>query len=166
MSGECAVRIHYSYRRGALAVESAIVQATMIVLLLALVAGGMGVFRYQQVVMLSREAARAVSVKGSVYQRETGKASPTQQEILQNVVQPLATSMDLTQLTLTIEWIDGATGAVVPWDSSTKAPQGTTATGARVNNRIRVTITYQWSPQLFGVGPCCLKSVAEQPMSS
>jgi Flp pilus assembly protein TadG len=146
--------------------ETAIVQSVMLFLELALVAGGMGVFRYQQVTSLAREAVRATAVKGGDYAAQTGQTSPTQQQILTTAVQPRAVGMDLTKLTIQIDWINGISGQAVAWDSSTKAVTTTDAsTGAAVTNRVRVTVTYQWSPEFFSAGPYSFQSVSENPMS-
>ena len=147
------------HRRAAVAVETAVVQSVIFILLLALVAGGLGVFRYQQVTSLAREAVRAASVKGADYAAQTGQSSPTQQQLLTNVVQPRAVGMDLTKLSIQVQWIDGTTGQVLAWDSSSKAVK-TSST----SNRIRVTVTYQWSPEFLGAGPYTLQSVSEGPM--
>ena len=160
------MRFHLRCRRGAVALEAAIAHSALFLLLLAMIAGGLGVFRYQVNVMLAREAARAASVKGSDYARATNQASPSQSQILTSVVQPLAAGMDLTRLQLQLEWIDGTTGQATPWDSSSKAPTTTDpTTRAIVNNRVRATTTYQWSPAFFTTGPYSFKSVSEQPMS-
>jgi Flp pilus assembly protein TadG len=153
-------------RSGAVAVEAAIVYATMFLLLLALIVGGLGVFRYQLVGAMSREAARAASVKGSNYAATTGQASPAQQDIFTTVVQPLAATMDASQLSLTLEFIDGTTGQATPWDKSSKSPTTIdSSTGAPVSNRVRATITYQWSPEFFGSQPLTMRSVCECPIS-
>jgi Flp pilus assembly protein TadG len=152
-------------RRGALAVEAAIVHPVIVLLLVGLVVGGLAVFRYQQVALLAREAARAVSVKGSEWAKETGNPSPTQQQILQQIVVPRSAGMDPQQLTLRVEWIDGATGKAVDWDNASKEPTSLTTGGETVTNRLRVTVTYQWYPDFFRLGPLNLTSVSEMPMA-
>jgi Flp pilus assembly protein TadG len=160
------MRCRRHHRRAAVAVETAVVQSVMFILLLALVAGGLGVFRYQEVTSLAREAVRAASVKGGDYAAQSGQSSPTQQQILTTVVQPRAVGMDLTKLSITVQWINGSTGEVVAWDSSTRTVKTTDAsTGSPVTNRVRVTVTYQWSPEFFGAGPYWFQSVSEGPMS-
>ena len=160
------MRCRRHHRRAAVAVETAIVQAVLFILVLALVAGGLGVFRYQQVTSLAREAVRATSVKGGDYAAQTSQSSPTQQQILTSVVQPRAVGMDLTKLSIQVQWINGDTGQVVAWDDSSKAVKTNAAsTGSPVSNRIRVTVTYQWSPEFFGAGPYTIQSVSEGPLS-
>ncbi len=152
-------------RRAALAVEGAIVYPVVIFLLLLMIIGGMGVFRFQQVACLAREAARWSSVRGSDYQKDTGKTAPTQDQILQNVVLPLAVGMDPQDVSIKVQWINGVTGQVVDWDASTKTPTTQASDGTVVTNTVRVTITYRWSATLGLIDPLNLKSVSEMPMS-
>jgi Flp pilus assembly protein TadG len=152
-------------RRGALAAEAAIVYPVMIFLLLLLIVGGMGVFRYQQVACLAREAARWASVRGADYQKDTGKAAPTQDQIRQQAALPLAAGMDPQQLTVQVQWVNGVTGQAVDWDASSKAPTTQASDGSLVSNTVRVTVNYQWSATLAPVGPLNLRSVSEMPIS-
>jgi Flp pilus assembly protein TadG len=153
------------HRPGAVAVEAAVVYGVMFTLLLGLIVGGMGVFRYQQTAALAREAARYAAVHGTERQKETDQPPPTQQEIRQRAVEPMAVNLDLTQLGVRVEWVDAFSGQPVDWDSSGKATTSQNATGDVVSNRVRVTVTYQWTPEWFLGGPLTLKSVAEMPMS-
>src|SRR5271166_1349461 len=122
------------YRRGAIAVETAIVFPALVFLLLALIVGGMGVFRYQQTACLAREGARWACVHGSAWQQDTGQNSATQADITTNGVLPLAVGMDSQNLAVQVQWVNGATGQVVPWDSSTRAPTSQNASGNTVQN--------------------------------
>lgn len=151
-------------RKGATVLECAVVYPVTFLLLLGLLIGGLGVFRYQEVAWLSREAARYAAVRGSDYQKETGNTPPTQQQIIDDVVKTMAAAMDKTKLTVTVFWIDGVGNKAVPWDSSTKAPTGVGPNGT-VSHRVRVTVTYQWMPEAFLVGPINLKSTCEIPMA-
>jgi Flp pilus assembly protein TadG len=155
----------HSIRRGAMTVEAALVLPVMVFLLLALVVGGMGVFRYQQVACLAREAARYASVHGSLYQQATDNNSPTEQEIVQNAVQPMAIGMDTTKITAQIEWISGLTGDAVAWDSSKKTPRSLTNTNQAVTNSVRIRISYVWSPGVLLPGSITLTSTSVMPMS-
>jgi Flp pilus assembly protein TadG len=152
-------------RRGAHAVEAAIVLPVMLVLLLGLVVGGMGVFRYQQVACLAQEAARWTCVRGGDYQKDTDAASPTQNQVLQQAVLPLAVGMDPSQLALKAQWIDQGTNTTLDWDSAPKDVKSLNGAGEYVTNTLRITITYTWSPGLF-LGPVTLTSVCEVPMSN
>ncbi|WP_020474685.1 TadE/TadG family type IV pilus assembly protein [Zavarzinella formosa] len=151
-------------RTAAITVEGAIVIPVFLLLLLVIVVGGTGIFQYEQVACQSREAARWASVRGGDYQRETSLASPTANDILQQVVLPLAANMDPSHLTLTVEWVNGATGAATSWDSSSKAVKSTTVSGDYVTNKVRVTVQCLWTPAVM-FGPLTFKSVCEFPMS-
>jgi Flp pilus assembly protein TadG len=146
-------------RRGAFAVEAAFVYPVMIFLLLMLIVGGVGVFRYQQAACLAREAARWASVRGGGYQKDTGQPSPTQDQIRQQAVLPLAAGLDPQALTVQVQWVNGLTGQVLNWDDSTRAPTTQDASGNPVSN------TYQWAPSVTILGPLTFQSVSEMPIS-
>jgi hypothetical protein len=132
---------------------------------MGIIVGGMGVFRYQQVASLAREASRHAAVKGTDWQRESKQNSPTQEQILTEIVRARAVGMDASKLALTVQWIDGATGDVVDWDRSTKDPVSMTAAGELIANRVRVTVSYEWVPECILAGPIVMQSVSETPMS-
>jgi Flp pilus assembly protein TadG len=153
-------------RCAAVAVETAIVLPVFLFLLLALVVGGIGVFRYQQVGLLAREGTRWTSVRGSAWQLDTGQISPTEQEILQKAVLPMAVGMDVSKITIKAELIDGQTSAATPWDSSRKSPLGVAKSNQGVTNRIRITIYYEWVPGVLLPGSVFMSSLSELPMSN
>jgi len=159
------VRTRPGRRRGAVLVESAIVYPLLFLLLFGLIVGGLGVFRYQQVACQAREAARYACVHGAQWQKETHQTCPTAAQVREDVVVPLAAGMDPAKLTVKVEWIDEITGAAADWDEASKWPTGTTQAGDRVTNRVRVTVTYAWWPEVFLAGPINLKSVSEVPMA-
>lgn len=151
-------------RPGVAALETAFVLPVFIFLLLGLLTGGMGVFRYQQVACLAREAARRASVCGADYQKETNQTSPTQAEIIQQSVTPLAVGMDPASLNVTVQWMNQATNTTQSWDSAPKDVKSINASGEYVTNSVSVTVTYTWAPGLF-LGPVTLTSVSQVPMS-
>jgi Flp pilus assembly protein TadG len=151
-------------RRGAVLVESAIVYPVLFLLLFGLIVGGLGVFRYQQVACQAREAARYACVRGARRLLETGQVPPTAAAIRTQVVLPLAAGMDPTKLTVQVQFLDEVAGTITDWDLATKWPTSTTTSGQLVTNHTRVTVTYQWTPELFVAGPVNLKSVSEMPM--
>ncbi len=159
------LRPKISRRPGAITVEGAIVYPVVFLLLFGLIVGGLGVFRYEQTAALAREAARYVSVRGSDFRRETGTASPTQQEIRDRIVLPLAAGLDPRLLTVQIQWIDKATGQMIDWNSSPKRPTSRTRSGETVTNMVRVTVSFQWWPEFLIAGPVDLTSVSEVPMA-
>jgi Flp pilus assembly protein TadG len=152
-------------RRGAVTLETALVLPVMLFLLLMLIIGGIGVFRYQQVACLAREGARWGSVRGSAWALDMDASAATQDDILQNAVLPLAVGMDTSKITMTAELVDGETGAVTAWDSSRKSVQTLAkTTNLGVTNRIRVTVNYQWVPGVLIPGTINMTSVSEVPM--
>jgi hypothetical protein len=155
---------HKPRRTGAITLEAAIVHPVMILLLLALIVLGMGVFRSEQVACQAREAARWTCVRGSDYARETGKLSPSKKDILKQAVLPLASGMDPDSLSIQVEWVEGVTGLAIDWDLAGKLPSGLVK-GLLVTNKVRVTVTYRWTPRLFFVAPIEMKSTAEMPMA-
>ncbi len=151
-----------SKRRGATLVEVAVVLPVFFILLLGIFLGGILIFNHQEVAWLSREASRRLSVRGDQYSQDTGKASPTEAEIRQNIVLPLAAAIDSTKLTIQVFLIDGSTGTATPWDASNKSVYVLQADGSRVNNRVRVQITY--ASTLLSLKPTNLQAVSEVAM--
>jgi Flp pilus assembly protein TadG len=143
----------------------AIVQPVLFLLLFLILMGGIGIFNYQEVAWMSREASRRASVQGAQYAKETGNASPTQADLRQNVVLPLASAMDPSQLTVQVFFVNGGTGAVTDWDSSDKAPYYITANGDVIANSVRVSVTYQWGAPIILTGPINLQSTSQVPMA-
>lgn len=154
-----------SIRRGAAAVESAVVLPLVFLLAIGLIVGGVGVFRHIQVACLAREGARWASVRGSGYSGDTRQPSPTSQQIAEQGVYPFAAGIDPSSLTVQVEWVDRATNAAVPWDDSTKDVQSVTVSGEMITNAVRVTVTCRWLPGPLG-DVTAFRSVCETPMSN
>ena len=152
------------WRSAAVAVEAAVVLPVMLFLLLFLIIGGMLVFRHQQVACQAREAARWACVRGGDYQKDTDQASPTQQQILEQAVLPLAQGMDPNSLVVRVQWIDQGSNAVQNWDPAPKDVRSITPQGEYVSNKVRVTVTYLWNSGIL-IGPISLQSVSELPMA-
>jgi Flp pilus assembly protein TadG len=114
-------------RRGAIILESAIIYPVTFMLILGLVIGAMGVFRYQEVASLAREATRYAAVHGAMYQQVTGKPAATAADIYNNVIIPRAVALDPSQLTYSVKW-------------SPDNKQGST---------VSVTINYKWVPEAY-----------------
>jgi hypothetical protein len=141
-------------RSGFAATESLVVLPTLLFLIIATVVGGYGVFRYQQIAMLAREGSRYASVHGGQYQLETGNAAATAQDVYNNAILPLATSLDLSQLTYSITW----NTSNMPYTVSTDYENPT-------GNTVTVTVNYKWFPEAYLVGPFTLSSTSTVPMS-
>jgi len=114
-----------SRRRGATVVEVAMVAPLTFMMLIGLMVGGAGTFRYQQISSLAQEGARWAAVRGPNYRDQTGLPLPNAEQVFQNAIKPMATSIDLDQLQYTV----------------TRDPDNATVT---------VTLNYTWLPEAFG----------------
>jgi Flp pilus assembly protein TadG len=163
-------------RRGAHLVECAFVFPVLILLLLGLVVWSMGVFRYQQMAYLAREAARYAAVHAGQYQQENAAAitagtlpNVTSDYITTNIVQANAVNLESSSLQVTVTintsggsygWDDTANNGN-RWHYSTTTANGTTY---NVTNTVSVTVTYQWTPEWGFGGPYTLTSTAVMPV--
>ena len=141
-------------RRGSVATESVVVLPTLVFLILSIVVGGYGVFRYQQIAMLAREGARYASVHGGQYQQETGNSAATPQDVYNNAIVPFATNLDLSQLSYSVTW----NANNMPYSVSNDYETPT-------NNTVTVTVHYNWFPEAYLIGPIVLSSTSTMPMS-
>jgi Flp pilus assembly protein TadG len=164
-------------RSGASAVEFAVTVPIVLFLLLATFIGGMGVFRYQEVASMAREAARFASTHGGNYAQENNQAilkgtlpNATKSYIVNSVVLPLAVSMDKSQVTVainfntssgTFDWDDTA-GNGMRWPYSAKIVNGTTYSET---NTVSVTVSYKWVPEGYLSGPITLSATSVMPVS-
>jgi Flp pilus assembly protein TadG len=150
------MRLRNHHRRASTTVEMALVAPLAILLLLGLLVGGLGVFRYQQVAHLARDAARWESVHGTQYAQDTGNPAATATDVYNKVIVPNAVGLQLSALSCTVTW------------NTSNAPYHTaTVNGNQVNvaNTVTVTITYQWVPEAIFKGNCSLSSTAVSVMS-
>lgn len=114
-----------SPRKGATVVEVAIVAPLTFLLLIGLLVGGAGTFRYQQLSWIAQEAAHWASVRGPQYKQRTGKPMPTANDVYQNAIKPISASFDQDQLQYSVERDEE-------------------------NTIVTVTLTYSWLPEAFG----------------
>jgi Flp pilus assembly protein TadG len=117
-------------RPGGLVLECAIVYPVTFLLLLGMIIAGLGVFRYQQVADIAREAARYASVHGRLYQQSTGKPAATDSDVYNKSILPWANAfatLDTTKLRYQVTWSpDNQPGSMVT-----------------------VSLTYHWIPEAF-----------------
>jgi Flp pilus assembly protein TadG len=142
-------------------VEYAVVCPVTFLLLLGLLVGGTGVFRYQEVASLAREGARWAAVHGGQSAREANPNNPnppltSATDIYQNAVSPAAVSLDPAQLSCTAAWAN-ANEMPTYLDYSQNPPQWRT-------NTVTVTVTYQWIPELY-LGGITLSSTSVEPVT-
>jgi Flp pilus assembly protein TadG len=163
-------------RCGAHLVECAFVFPITFLLLVGLVVCAMGVFRYQQMAYLAREAARYAAVHAGQYQQENAAAisqgtlpDVTCDYITTNVVKANAVSLDPSALSVTLnfnmssgscDWDDTANNGK-RWPYSPRTVSGTTYSET---NTVSVTLTYQWVPEWFLSGPITITSTAVMPV--
>lgn len=146
-----------SSRRGAHAVEAAFIYPVVLLLMIGLIIGGIAVFRYNQVANLAREGARWASVHGWSYKHEQNPSNPsptltTSAEVYNNAILPKVAGMDTARLSYTITWDDPYQGTV-HYNGSAYVP-----------NRVRVSVTYQWMPEAYLVGPINITSTSSAQM--
>ncbi len=125
--------------------ETAIVLPVVMMLTFGTWSTAMGVYYYQLVASLAREGARYASVHGTQYAADTGNSAATPADIYNNAILPMAMAVGLTPSHLIY---------AVIWNT-TNSPY----------NSVIVTVTYQWTPDLYITGPLNLTSTSVMPMS-
>jgi Flp pilus assembly protein TadG len=127
-------------RPAATLVEFAITGSVTVVLLLGIFVGGLGMFRYQQVARLAREASRWASVHGTDYATATGNSAATASDVYNQAIVPNAVGLDVSQLNYSVNW-----------NTSNSPSHSTTVSGQSVSvaNTVTVTVTYKWVPKAF-----------------
>jgi len=158
-------------RQGVSTVEFAVVSAVTLFLILAVVIGGMGMFRYQEVAHLAREGARYASTHGGKYlldgiAAKTGVPAVSSSSDLRTYLLPKTSLLDPSHLSISVAW--SAPSSIVPqnipsWLDTNPllVPPGQIV----YRNYVTVTVTYQWMPELYLIGPITLKSTSVMPMS-
>jgi Flp pilus assembly protein TadG len=137
------IRRTHALRRGATAVEAAVVLPVLFTFMFGLIVGGLGVFRYQEVAMLAREGSRWACVHGTNYQSDAGKSSAITNTDVMNATKSLAVALDSTKLTYTLT-------------PNPDLNPGSNAT---------VTVTYKWYPEVYLVGPITLSCSSTRAVS-
>ena len=160
-----------SARKGATILEFAIVAPVTFLLILGLIVGGLGVFRYQEVAHLAREGSRYASTHGGQYTLDgmpakTGVAAIASNSDIQSYVAARAVGLDSDRLTVAVSW--SAPASVVPNNIPTYMDTDPTLVppGQIVyQNYVTVTVSYEWLPEAFLVGPINLTSTSKIAMS-
>ena len=143
-------------RSGATVVECAFVYPVFLLLVLGLLVGAAGIFRYSQLASLTREAARYASVHGAQYAKEMKVTAPTPADIYNNVVLPMAVGVDTSQLKYSITYDTSNSPFHTTLDSNNNV--------IPIQNNVTVTLTYQWLPEAL-LGGVTLSSTSVMPMS-
>jgi Flp pilus assembly protein TadG len=161
--------VHARRRSGATLVECAFIYPIAFLLLLGLVVGGLGIFRYQEVAHLAREGARYASTHGGKYQEEgmpqqTGVSAISSSSDLSTYLATQTTLLDPSKLQVSVSW--SAAGSITPANYPSYADSTSTVPGQSIiQNYVTVTVTYQWLPEVFLVGPITLTSTSQMAMS-
>ena len=150
------MRLQMKKRSGTTTVEYAIVFPALFLLLVGLVIGASGIFRYQETAQLARKAARYAATHGTQYAKDTGKPAATPTDIYNNAIAPYAVILDRTKLSYSVSY----NRSNEPFHTDTVNGQ-VVATG----NTVTVTVTYLWIPEAFLPGSITLSSTSVMPMS-
>ena len=181
-------RVNTYRRRGAAAVEAAFVLPVVVSLILAIIYGGVAVFKYQEAAYIARETARFAAVHGNQYavQNASAIAAGTlpivDKDYLVSYAKSKALTIDTSQIQITVTMTvitPGATAATttetVDWDSTTdnqnRSPysvwtdkNATPPANVQVSNLVTVTVSYNWDPGVI-FGPFSLGATAVEAMS-
>ena len=149
------MRLHKQSRLAATTVEFAVAASATFLILLGLIIGGLGIFRYLQVARVARDASRWASVHGTQYALDTKNPAATPIDVYNQVIVPNATGLDLSQLTYSVTW----NASNSPYHTATVKGQQ-----VKVANTVTVSITYRWIPETF-LGAANLSSTTVSVMS-
>lgn len=143
-------------RRGTAVLEFAAVAPVVFFLVLFIIVGGLGVFRYQEVAVMSQDAARYAATHGAGYRKDAGllpgSSADWTNELVANAVAPWTSGFDPKRLTCTVTWPDVSNQFGVPdnWPGS----------------RVTVTVRYQWWPETVLGGPIYLTSTSTETIAN
>jgi TadE-like protein len=156
-------------RTAASTVEFAIVAAVSLFFILAMLIGGVGIFRYQEVAHLAREGCRYASTHGGQYQKDgiatqTGVAQVISSADVQAYLLPKTAALDTNKLSIAASWSPPA--KATPINMPTYVDTSNAKVGeVTIQNYVTVTVSYQWFPELYLVGPITLTSTSTMPVT-
>jgi hypothetical protein len=157
-------------RRGATVVEAAFVLPVVLFFIIALMLGGLEVFKFQEAYHIARETARFASVHGNQYAIQNATAIsagtlPTVDEAyLIKYAKGKAITLDPSQLQVSVSMTVITPGATAPgttqtvdWDSTIenqyRSPYSAwtnldliPANNVYVDNMVTVQVSYSWTP--------------------
>jgi hypothetical protein len=162
-------------------VECAVVYPITFFLILGLIIGALGIFRFQEVAALARAGARYASTHGAQFRKDTGagvgtpgSSTPTSSNGLfwYQVDPQSASGSDTTwsgviydqAIRPNIVILDPASLQVqVGWPSVINQPNNP---DNWPGSKVSVTVTYQWLPELYLVGPIILSSTSTMEITN
>jgi Flp pilus assembly protein TadG len=107
------MRYHNQPRSGVAVVEVAITAPVAFLLVIGLIVGGLGTFRYQQVAALAREGSTYAALHSPYYESRTGQPRATSDSVMSNAVLPLAAGLDASAINCTLTFDTSANTATV-----------------------------------------------------
>jgi Flp pilus assembly protein TadG len=167
------IRSQRASRRAASLVEAAVICPVVFLLTVGMMVGAVAIFRYQEVAHLAREGARYAATHGGRYQEDglpttTGVAAITDDNSMTSYLTQEMIALDPQRLTVHVAWetMDSSgTRAAAPGNYPAYPDTAAPVAGQVKQNYVVVTVSYQWFPEAFLVGPITLTSTAEMPMS-
>jgi Flp pilus assembly protein TadG len=168
------IRSRRARRRAASLVEAALICPVLFLLTVGIVVGAVAIYRYQEVAHLAREGARYAATHGGRYTEDgqpaaTGVSAIASSSDLTSYLSQETIALDPNYLTVSVTWetMDSSgTRAAAPGNYPSYVDTTTLVPGQMVKqNYVVVTVSYQWLPEAFLVGPITLTSTAEMPMS-
>src|SRR5439155_6600149 len=119
-------------------------------ILIAMMVGSLGIFRYQEVVLLSQEGARYASVHGSEYRQEISHSPTpiTKQDVYDKAIKPRMMCLNPANVSYDVTRKDNDQPFGVSGTSGNMSDYET----AKVNT-VTVTVSYKWFPEWDLVGP-------------
>jgi hypothetical protein len=137
-------------------VEAAFVLPIALFIMIALIVGALGVFRYQETAYLAREGARYLSTHGANFRKDAGWSVGTPalwtSDMMTNCINKEAVILDPAQLTVTVSW---PPVAALPAQSDNWP-----------GSKVKVTVQYNWLPETTKFPAATFTSVAEQPITN
>jgi hypothetical protein len=110
-------------RAGVTLVEVAVTAPVAFLLIIGLIVGGLGTFRYQQVATLAREGATYAALHSPYYENRTGLPKATTEEVMTAAILPVAAGLDTSSLHCTLTFNTDDNTATVKLDY-TWLPEG------------------------------------------
>lgn len=163
-------------RPGSHTVECALVFPVVFFFMIGILVGGMGIFRYQQVCYLAREAARFASTHAGQYQQENAQAiqngtlpNVNEAYLQTNIIAANASNLNAANLASSVtvnmpggnyDWDDTADNNN-RWPNSLQTINQVTY---NQTNTVSVTVTYTWVPEMLLIGPITLTSTSVMPI--
>lgn len=148
------MRLRPNPRRAVTTVECALVYPITFLLVVGLLVGSMGMFRYQQIASLAREASRYAAVHGTQYAKDANVPAPTPADIYAAAVSSKAVGLDLSQMSYSITYNTSNAPFHINIASGNVTPYGNTVT---------VKLTYMWIPEAY-LGGITLTSTSQTLM--